>query len=404
LILVANTIADAESEQGNNASIPMSAPANPKKKKKLWLILSLVVLLFGLGAGYFFVIRSNPETPTKPVSRSTTVRGKLTKPTPETQKAQAQPVDSTSAVVDKTVAEKGRNDSTRTLHNPIIENMVGNETKETRAINERQKNEETKEIKEPKLAIEMNENNRPVKGEFFEDTLKGQRDTPEKTPAEQTTLAYELGSERGFSPKALKVEEKSDFGAQAYYEKGVSYQRQRKFNQAIDSYKKALALNPDYQQACVKLASVLMQTGKFEEAKAQLNLLRVLMPDDQKIFFNLGLISYKLGQYSDAQDKIQQLLNINPFHLEACLLLASIFEEKGEMKKAVELYRQAHGIDINDPTAIYNLARTLDLSGDRVEASKDYQLYLNSNVERDVELELAVRKRLNFLLLQLGEK
>ena len=74
------------------------------------------------------------------------------------------------------------------------------------------------------------------------------------------------------------------------------------------------------------------------------------------------------------------------------------------MKKAVELYGQAHSIDINDPAAIYNLARTLDLSGDRVNASKYYQLYLNGNLEKDDELELAVRKRLNFLLLILGDK
>jgi tetratricopeptide (TPR) repeat protein len=173
----------------------------------------------------------------------------------------------------------------------------------------------TKKITEPELASDKVENNRPVKEESFEDTLKseipeikemessvpalgheteneslmtgkwvkddslkGQRASVEKTPSNQMALAPELDSEREYFQQVLKVEEKSDSRAQVYFEKGVLYQRQRKLDQAIDFYKKALALNPGHQQAQVKLASVLIQTGRFEEAKALLTPLNALNP------------------------------------------------------------------------------------------------------------------------------
>jgi len=442
LIRNTNTIAEVESEQVESAPVPTPAQANPKKKRNLFFLLGIVVLLIGLGAGYFFVIRPSSETPSKPTPRPAIARVKPTKLIPETQKAQAQPVDSTNAGINMTVVEQGQKDSTIALQKTIIENKVAKETKKNEAQKGYQNNEEAKETKEAKLVNDKKENNSPVKEESVVDTprrvsqeakgviessipslglktenespttgiwakndsLKRQQPIAENTPSKELASVPELDSKREYFRKVLKVAEKSDSRAQVYYDKAVSYQQKRKLDQAIAFYKKALVFNPDHQQARIKLASVLMQTGRFEESRALLAPLYAQNPQDQQILFNLGLISYKLGQYPDAQDKIQQLLNINPLHLEAYLLLASIYEEKGEMKKAVEFYGQAHSIDINDPSAIYNLARTLDLSGDKVKAVKYYQLYLTGNIEKDDELELAVRKRLNFLLLQLGEK
>jgi tetratricopeptide (TPR) repeat protein len=457
LSLFTKAIDKVEGEQKKDAPLPMLP--GPRSKKKLWFILALVILLLGLGSGYLLFFRSTPPTPTKAKPRSAIVKRKPIQKDVLAKTGLAQPKDSTATVIPPTGEERPKEDSKKPLQAPAVENKVSRVTKTTRPAQITIENENhtqitvvdqenTKNIKSPKPeasgeaklsdAAEENESKKkslegypgyaepeaetktelslpaPKEEERKESpplpsSTKGKTPQPptsstEKGSALESMTATASKSKEGGTYRVPEVADRSVSRAQTYYKKGISYQQERKFTEALDSYQKALILDPEHEQARMNLASVLMQTGRFKEAEEQLILLHALRPKDQKILFNMGLLLIKLGQYPSAEEKLEQLLKINPFHLEACLLLASVYEEKGDMSKALEFYRQAYHIDTQSPAALYQLARALDISGDWNQAAEFYQLYLESNSGKDGELELAVHERLNYLLMQKEKK
>lgn len=204
--------------------------------------------------------------------------------------------------------------------------------------------------------------------------------------------------------RALEVSERSESRAERYYKKGVSYQQQGDLGQAIDSYRRALNFNPDHLQANMNLSIAYLQAGRFKQAEQILVYLYASRPKDSKILYNFGVLLYQTGELTSARSKLKRLLEIDPFHLEANLLLASIHEEKGEMKEALEYCMKAHQINSADPRVLYRLGRAWDLAGEPVRAAEYYQLYLDSEREKERNVELTVRDRLKYLISQGGEK
>jgi tetratricopeptide (TPR) repeat protein len=226
----------------------------------------------------------------------------------------------------------------------------------------------------------------------------------EELYSEETTPSYASNLEHEWLQTAVEVTERSESRAERYYKKGASYQQQGKLSQAIESYREALTFNPDHLKAHINLATAYLQTSRLREAEQELVYLYALKPKDVTILYNFGLLLCQTGQYVSAEAKLRKLLELDPFHLEASLLLASIYEERGGINKAVELCMRAYQINSAHPRVLYRLGRAWDMVGDPAEAAKYYQLYLSTRSEKEGQLELVVRDRLNYLLSQKEEK
>jgi len=197
--------------------------------------------------------------------------------------------------------------------------------------------------------------------------------------------------------KGLEVSERSESRAERYYRKGISYQQQGDLSSAIDSYRLAVNYNPDHLQANMNLATAYLQTGRFKQAEQILVYLYASRPKDAKVLYNFGVLLYQSGEYASAENKLKKLLDIDPFHLEANLLLATIYEDQGELDKAIAACMKAHQIYSSHPRVLYRLGRVWDLAGQPTKAITYYQQFLNCREEKDPALELAVRDRLKYL-------
>lgn len=220
--------------------------------------------------------------------------------------------------------------------------------------------------------------------------------------SEGIALTYETDSRGELPQKKLAITVKSDTRAQRYYDKGLSYQGQGEFALAIESYRRALTFNPDHQQARLNLASACMQIGRSKEAERELTYLYAKNPDDTKVLFNLGLLWHQFGEYVSAEAKLRRILDLDPLHLEATLLLASIYEEWGEGNQALDYCMRAYRINSTDPRVLYRLGRTWDMAGEPAEAVKYYRLFLNAGSEGEEGLKSTVRDRLDYLVSQQG--
>jgi len=166
----------------------------------------------------------------------------------------------------------------------------------------------------------------------------------------------------------------------------------------------ALNYNPDHLQANMNLATAYLQTGRFKQAEQILVYLYASRPKDSKVLYNFGVLLYQTGEHESAENKLKKLLEVDPFHLEANLLLATIYEEKGAIDKAMGACMKAHQINSTHPRVIYRLGRLSDLAGQTVKAITYYQQFLNCPSEKEPELELAVRYRLKYLAARREER
>lgn len=215
---------------------------------------------------------------------------------------------------------------------------------------------------------------------------------------------YGVDSEAEVPQEKLAITGESDSRAQRYYNKGISYQKQLRFDLAVESYRKALSFNPEHKQARLNLATAYIQIGRLKEAERELTYLHAKNPEDPRILFNLGLLWHKFGDYVSAEAKLRRVLELDPFHLETNLLLASIYEEWGEGKLSLEYCTRAYRINSADPRVLYRLGRAWDMVNEPAEAVKYYRLFLNAGSEAEEGLKMAVRHRLDYLLSQRGEK
>lgn len=142
--------------------------------------------------------------------------------------------------------------------------------------------------------------------------------------------------------------------------------------------KRALELNPKYPTAHQWYASYLVQMGKFERAKEEIEQAQQLDPLSPIISSNAGLYSYFEHRYDDAIAQYQKTLEIDPDFWVAHHYLGLAYAKKGMYDEAIsELRNSLHspgtgplkeGAVENDPEVAASLGFAYASAGRRAEA------------------------------------
>jgi protein O-mannosyl-transferase len=88
-------------------------------------------------------------------------------------------------------------------------------------------------------------------------------------------------------------------------------------DEAIDYYKFALKLQPEYAPARYNLAIALGTTGRYEEAAEQCRVYLAAYPDNSDMQTTLGLMLLKQGKLDEAVESFKKALQINPNNQQA---------------------------------------------------------------------------------------
>ncbi len=100
--------------------------------------------------------------------------------------------------------------------------------------------------------------------------------------------------------------------ARVYYNKGLCYSSLRQNEEELESYNLALEIDPQDANAWNNKGFVLLQLGKYEEALKAFEKVLALEPDDDKDWYLKGICLSYLGRYSEAIEAYDQALAINP--------------------------------------------------------------------------------------------
>ncbi len=124
--------------------------------------------------------------------------------------------------------------------------------------------------------------------------------------------------------------------AQAHYQKGLIYEKWDRREESLASYKKAVEINPTYNEARLGLASLYDKSVLNELALEQYLKVAETRVDDQAIHFKIALEYWYLQDIPKTAEHYIKVIEVNPEHLQAHLNLISVYERMKNWEKALE--------------------------------------------------------------------
>jgi tetratricopeptide (TPR) repeat protein len=167
----------------------------------------------------------------------------------------------------------------------------------------------------------------------------------------------------------------------AHYNLGIVLSEQGEADQAIDHYRRAVALRPDYAEAHYNLGRLLVEQGQFNDAIAHYERAAAINPADAEAQNNLGVTLFGIGRADDAIAHYQKALESRPDYAEASCNLANALIAKGDFDGAIARYTACLAAIPDQEEAQYNLASALLRKGRTDEAIIEYQKVLHIHPE-----------------------
>ena len=129
-----------------------------------------------------------------------------------------------------------------------------------------------------------------------------------------------------------------------FYNIGFAYAQKKEYDKAEENYKKALEVKADYAEAYNGLANIYNAQRKFDlaaDASKKASELSAAAPGalqggNADALFNEGVILWNGGKIADAKTKFQAAIAANPNHAEAHYQLAMSLVNEGKLKEAGE--------------------------------------------------------------------
>jgi Flp pilus assembly protein TadD len=158
---------------------------------------------------------------------------------------------------------------------------------------------------------------------------------------------------------------------------GVAFVFRGDREQAVDEFKHALRLEPNYFAAYLNLANTLLDMGKHEEAVAQFHEALRLKPADAKAHNDLGVALKSMGDVRAAVAEFQTVLSLRPDDVHAHNNLGVALKALGNMDGAIAEYRTAIRLQPSDLNAHYNLGLVMMESGNLEAAVAEFRTALH---------------------------
>ncbi|MFH1782911.1 MAG: fused MFS/spermidine synthase [Candidatus Omnitrophota bacterium] len=144
---------------------------------------------------------------------------------------------------------------------------------------------------------------------------------------------------------------------------GNSYLSKDNFTRALDFYRKAVRINPEYPEGYSNIASVYARLGDMKDAEVEYKNALNINPDLPEANYGLGNIMLLKSQVEKAKIYFTKALEGDPEYAEAYFGLANIYKEDGLFEKAIDYYAKALNIDDNFIEAYNNLGEALIKEG-----------------------------------------
>jgi len=166
----------------------------------------------------------------------------------------------------------------------------------------------------------------------------------------------------------------------SYVNLGGVYNTERRFDEAIGVFRKALTMRPDDEEIKANIAIAQANKQKFggevsvqdiestEDMEEQLKQAVKNNPDNPTIINNLGVFYAKSGRIDDALEYFRRAVDLKPGDLNIYINLGNAYASKGQLAEAEKMFREVISRDPEDYRAYGLLAKVYKHQGEKERA------------------------------------
>lgn len=165
---------------------------------------------------------------------------------------------------------------------------------------------------------------------------------------------------------------------------GLIYVDLKEYDNAIESFERALNVNPQYTAALLNISGPLLELGKYDEALESINKVLNTRPEGQysdRAWYNRGLLLLRKEQYSEAKGAFEKALSINGSNYDAMNNLAIALKHLKKYDEALDNLDKILSKNPNDTYALGNKAAVFNEMGAQDESMRI--LYKALEIEPD---------------------
>ena len=182
------------------------------------------------------------------------------------------------------------------------------------------------------------------------------------SPAAPTPAASSDASDE--SSETIAVSEADARDAEGFFRKGVEAYKKNRDAEAVEAFKEAVRLDPNFAEAHYRLGLAYNATDRKDEAKkayeAAVKAYKRLLqskPKDAEAHYNLGLVYGKLFKPEEAVKELKQATRLNEDDYNMQYELGLVYTKLAQYKEAVSAFNRALEISPDDYRATEALER-----------------------------------------------
>lgn len=169
------------------------------------------------------------------------------------------------------------------------------------------------------------------------------------------------------------IKKRTRFLAEALYLVGNAYQQQRKYDEALSAYDKALTAKPDFHDAYRNMAEIYRVQGRFAEAISISNKGLAIFPRDPDIYTDLSWFYSLSDKHDEAIQAANSAIKIDNKRQMAYTNLCRAYNDIRRPELAVTACNNALKLNPDDGETMFYLARAYDFAGRKGDATLYYK-------------------------------
>jgi DNA-binding helix-hairpin-helix protein with protein kinase domain/Flp pilus assembly protein TadD len=174
------------------------------------------------------------------------------------------------------------------------------------------------------------------------------------------------------NPAATPLNQQLEDQPKVFYDQGVKFTKQGRYDDAARSYREALRLNPNMAQAQHELGYSLYKLKKYNESIEASRKAAALAPKNTETYRNLGLALGAVGRWAEAVKAFQRAVDLDPFHAITEYNLGMALKNGSDSPSAIKAFQQAVRLKPDYAVAHYELGLSYLAIKDSVSAMDEY--------------------------------
>ncbi len=168
------------------------------------------------------------------------------------------------------------------------------------------------------------------------------KEAPQKKAQERAVNPY--SAESVFEEVQTQLK-KNPNDTDALYHLADLYDRNSQYAEAIDTYKKVVALKPDMGYAYIKMGTAYDRLNKPAEAIAAFRTAERHLPKYPVLYNNMGIAYGRLGSYDNEIAALRKAISLRPTYSTARYNLGMAYLRKHDRQAALKEYEKLKEFD-----------------------------------------------------------